>query len=218
MRLVRSLQPAGLALTSGLLAALLANAVLPSALALVLGSIVSRVVVPRSLVLSAMLLPLVFFGGVLAFGQLAEAIILPVEYLFVSRIDGAHRARLSQMIAAVPTIEVLEQPAVQVMIHEVQADARHGFESTPGQGAAAQLRWLTGLTGIVFSGSILARYSWWLPFVVILPAALNSLLRYRRTSSSLASCKRRWQANSMQMSGARPPSRPGLPGKRVCLG
>jgi ATP-binding cassette subfamily B protein len=80
------------------------------------------------------------------------------------------------MIAAVPTIEILEQADVQTMIREVEVDPRHGFESTPGQGAAAQLRWLTGLIGIVFSGIVLARYSWWLPFVVILPAAVNYIL------------------------------------------
>ncbi|GHO63059.1 hypothetical protein KSC_019510 [Ktedonobacter sp. SOSP1-52] len=133
MRLARALHRAGLVLTSSLLIALLANALVPPALAVVLGAIVSRVEGLKSLVLSAMLLPLAFFAGVLALGQLAEAIIQPMEYLLVNRIDGAHRARLSQMIAAVPTIEVLEQSSVQVMIREVEVDPRYGFESPLGR-------------------------------------------------------------------------------------
>jgi ABC-type multidrug transport system fused ATPase/permease subunit len=180
MRLVLALQQAGPVLTSSFLVALLANALVPPALAVVLGEIVSSVEVTPTNVLSVILLPLVFFAGVLVLGQLAEAFIQPMEYLLVNRIDGVHRAKLSQMIAAVPTIEVLEQSNVQAMIREVEADPRNGFESTPGQGAAAQLHWLTGLIGIVISALILARYAWWLPLVVILPAAINSLLRDRQ--------------------------------------
>ncbi len=177
MRLVKALQPAGMALTTGLLVAFLVDAVVPASLALALGNIISHVQVTTSGVLAAILLPLAFFAGVLILSQLAESIILPVEYLVVNRVDGAHRAGLSQMIAAVPTIEVLEQSDVHAMIREVEADPRNGFECTPGQGAVGQLRWLTGLIGIVFAGIVLARYSWWLPFVVILPAIVNSIIR-----------------------------------------
>lgn len=180
IRLARALHASGPALTSCFLVLVLMKSLIPPALAVVQGEIVSSITETRGDVLSAMLLPLIFFAGVLILGQLAEAIIQPVEYLVVNRIDGAHRARLSQMIAAVPTIEILEQADVQAMIREVEADPRNGFESTPGQGAAAQLRWLAGLIGIVFSGIVLARYSWWLPFVVILPAVVNGMLRDRQ--------------------------------------
>lgn len=189
MRLARALQGAGPALISFFLVALLVKALVPPALAVVQGEIVSRIQGTTGNVLSAMLLPLVVFAGVLIVGQLAEAILQPVEYLVVNRIDGVHRARLSQMIAAVPTIEVLEQADVQAMIREVEADPRNGFETTPGQGAAAQLRWLTGLIGIVFSGIVLAHYSWWLPVVVIVPAAINSVLLDRQN----AMVTRLWQ-------------------------
>lgn len=177
LQLIKILQSAGLTLTSGFFVVILINALVPPLLAVVLGEIVSHVEVTTSNVLSAMLLPLVFFAGVLILGQLTDAIIQPIEYLVVNRIDGTHRARLSQMIAMVPTIEVLEQQDVQVMIREVEADPRNGFESTLGQGAVAQLRWIAGLFGIIFFGIILARYSWWLPFVIILPAAINTMLR-----------------------------------------
>lgn len=176
IRLARALRASGLTLTSYFLVLLLIKSLVPPVLAVVQGGIISSIKETKGDVLSAILLPLIFFASVLVLDQLAEAIIQPVEYLVVNRIDGAHRARLSQMIAAVPTIEVLEQADVQTMIHQVEADPRYGFESTPGQGAAAQLRWLTGLIGIVFSGIVLARYSWWLPFIVILPAAVNSIL------------------------------------------
>lgn len=123
MRLARALQPAGLLLTSSLLVALLVDALAPAFLAVVLGDIVSRVEETTSDVLSVVLLPLAFFTGVLILSQLAETIIQPVEYLIVNRIDGAHRARLSQMIAAVSTIEILELSDVQVMIREVDGTA-----------------------------------------------------------------------------------------------
>lgn len=180
MRLARALQQAGLILTSGFLVALLVDALVPAFLAVVLGDIVSRVEGTTSDVLSVVLLPFAFFTGVLILGHLAETIIQPVEYLIVNRIDGVHRARLSQMIAAVSTIEILELSDVQVMIREVEADPRNGSESTPGQGAVAQLRWLIGLIGIASSGIVLARYSWWLPFIVILPAAINGMVRERQ--------------------------------------
>lgn len=189
IRLVKALRPAGLALTSSLLVALIIDALVPASIAVALGEIVSHVEVTTGDVLSAILFPLVFFAGVLILGQLAEAFIQPVEYLVANRIDGAHRVGLSQMIAALPTIEVLEQSEVQSMIREVEADPRNGFESTPGQGAVAQLRWLTGLIGIVASGIVLAHYSWWLPFIVILPAVLNSMLRDRENAVST----RLWQ-------------------------
>lgn len=177
IRLLGALRPAGPALLSGFFIALLANALMPAAFALVLGSMVAHITIATGDVLSAIFAPLAAFAGVLLLGQLAEVILEPLEYLVVNRIDGAHRAALSQMIAAVPTIEVLEQSSVQAMIREVEADPRNGYERTPGQGAAALLRWLTGLVGIVFSGLVLASYAWWLPVLLILPAALNSLIR-----------------------------------------
>lgn len=181
IRLARALHASSLTLTSSFLVLLLIKSLVPPALAFVQGEIVSSINAGGD-VLSAMLLPLAFFAGVLILSQLVEAVIQPMEYLIVNRIDGAHRASLSQMIAAVPTIEILEQTDVQAMIREVEVDPRHGFESTPGQGATAQLRWLTGLIGIVFSGIILARYSWWLPFVVILPAIINGILLDRHNA------------------------------------
>ncbi len=178
--MIRVLHLAGPALLSGFFIALLVNALLPASIALVLGDIVSHIDVATGDVLATILVPLAIFAGVMILGQLAEAILEPMEYLIVNRIDGKHRAALSRMIAAVPTIEVLEQSMVQAMIREVEADPRNGYERTPGQGASAQLRWLTGLVGIVFSGLVLARYAWWLPFLIILPAAVNSLIRDRQ--------------------------------------
>ena len=179
-RLFNALSSAGALLTLSLVVVLLIRAMVPPTLALVQGEIVSRILGVDDDLLSMVLLSLVLFASVLALGQLTEAIIQPVEYLAMNRIDGAHRASLSQMIAAVPTIELLEQSDVQAMIREVEADPRNGFDSTPGQGATALLRWLTGLIGIIFSGIVLARYSWWLPFVVIIPATVNTILRDRQ--------------------------------------
>lgn len=179
--LAKALRASGWAITSGFLILLLMKSLLPPALALAQGAIVTSIQEgAQDDVLTALFWPLVFFAVVLILGQVAEAFLQPMEYLVINRIDGAHRARLSQMVAAVPTIEILEQADIQKMIHEVEADPRKGFETTPGRGAAGQLRWLAGLIGIVSSGIILTLYSWWLPFVIILPAAINTLLLDRQ--------------------------------------
>lgn len=191
VQLAKALHPAGWLLISGLLLLLLIIAMLAPALAIAQGAIVFSIQEEvQGDVLSAMIWPLILFAGVLILGQIAEALVQPVEYLVINRIDGAHRAKLSQMIAAVPTIEILEQSDVQSMINEVEADPRKGFETTPGRGASGQLRWLTGLVGIFSSGLILARYAWWLPFVVILPAAINTFLLDRQN----VVVTRLWQA------------------------
>ena len=179
--LFRTLSGAGGPLVASLALVQLAAALVPAAVAVVLAALVARVGLADGDLGGAAVLPLVLFGAVLIIGHCAETVVEPLRYLAVSRIDGKHRRKISDLAASSPTIDALERPDVQAMIREVEADPRTGYERTPGEGAVAQVEWFCGLLGVAASAAVLAQFAWWLVPLIVLPAAVNRMLRNKQS-------------------------------------
>lgn len=180
MALLRLLADAGSATTAALAVALVVDALVPSAVALTLAALVGHIAHVTGTIGAAVIVPVVGFGAVILAGNIAEIAIDPLQFQATSRINGRHRARVVALTAAPVTIEALERPDVQAMIREVEADPQHGFERSVGEGATAQLQWLAGLAGVAALAVVLIRYAWWLPVLLLVPAAINRQLRNRQ--------------------------------------
>ncbi len=124
--------------------------------------------------------PLAAFAAVMLLGHLLDALIIPLEYLVTSRIDGAHRAAVARLAAASPTVAALERPDVQDLIRLAAADPANWTEKTPGDGALAQLRLLSQYTGLASSCAVLAAYSPWLVPALVLPALAGRAIQRRQ--------------------------------------
>ncbi|MEV5568319.1 ATP-binding cassette domain-containing protein, partial [Streptomyces sp. NPDC052196] len=61
-------------------------------------------------------------------------------------------------------------------------DPARGYDTTPAEGALAQLRWAAGLLGVAASCAVLTWYTWWLVPLVLLPALLNWLVSNRQSA------------------------------------
>ncbi|PZR52372.1 ABC transporter ATP-binding protein [Xylanimonas oleitrophica] len=197
VRLLRTLSDLGPGPTAAVVALLVVAALMPSGLAVALGLLVNAVESSAGTqgsgpagVSAAAMLPLVGFAAVYLLGYFAESLVGPLEYLAVSRVDRAHRARVAQMVAEAPTLDLVEDADTQRMIREVEADPRMGFDRTPGQGALGQVRALAGLVGVLCAAAVLAVHAWWLPLVVLAPATLNRFLRNQQA----VVITRHWQA------------------------
>ncbi|SIO90492.1 ABC transporter ATP-binding protein [Nocardiopsis sp. JB363] len=125
------------------------------------------------------LMPLALLALVMLVGQMGEAAAEPLEYLVRSRVDGAYRGRLIRAAGARRGVAALEDRRNQVLLRQVRADPEHGIESTPGDGTVATIRWLCGLAGTVTTCVVLARFSWWLVPIVLVPAVITVVVRYR---------------------------------------
>ncbi|GHD23304.1 multidrug ABC transporter permease [Nocardiopsis kunsanensis] len=130
-------------------------------------------------VITAALLPLAFLALVMLAGHLGDAAAEPLEYLVASRIDGAHRDRVAQMVRAPSEVGRLEAPETQALIRQVRADPEHGVETTPGDGTTAAVRVAAGLAGVAVTCAVLASFVWWLVPIVLVPALVTVVLRYR---------------------------------------
>jgi ATP-binding cassette subfamily B protein len=168
--LTLALRPARAPLLLALTGTLVVGSVIPAATAVALAFLISRPTVAAVVPLAAVLL--------LGYG--AEALIVPLEFLARARIDGRHRYDLARRAATTPTIDPLEDPAVQGLIRLARADPEHGPATTPADGALAQLRFGIGLLGVAASGLVLARYAWWLVPIVLAPAVVRWYVGARR--------------------------------------
>ncbi|MCX5053053.1 MULTISPECIES: ATP-binding cassette domain-containing protein [unclassified Streptomyces] len=171
-----------------LLAVLLVVAgLVPAAAAAMLGVLVAAVQRPDSAPAPVLVLVLVF-GVVLLIGHVAESLAAPLQYLVRSRIDGAHRRRLADLLSSQPTIEHIEDPAVRAAVRTARADPENWFERTPGDGALAVLVAATQTIGALTALVILIEYAWW--SLMLLPAAVAiEYLRGRRALRSTATLR-----------------------------
>ncbi|MBE3002346.1 ABC transporter ATP-binding protein [Nocardiopsis sp. HNM0947] len=128
---------------------------------------------------TAALLPLGFLALVMLAGHLGDAAAEPLEYLVSSRIDGAHRDRVARMVREPSELGTLEAPQTQALIRQVRADPEHGVETTPGDGTTAAVRVAAGLAGVAVTCAVLASFAWWLVPIVLVPALVTVVLRYR---------------------------------------
>jgi len=124
--------------------------------------------------------PLILLGATLIIAQVISAIYFPTMLVVQGRIDLAHRERMARLASRSETITVLEQPAVQDLIATANAEPSTWIEKTPGQGATAQLVLLVRYIGLITSGLVLARFSWWLVPVLVVPALGYRVLAQRQ--------------------------------------
>ncbi|MGW1816779.1 ABC transporter ATP-binding protein [Streptomyces sp. NPDC002125] len=152
---------------------------LPAATAVMLAELVRRFEAAGTTLppLATALAPLAVFVAVLLLGHVMDTVLEPLGYLVQATIDGVHRASIAELVSSTPTIEQLETPQARTLIRAAKADPENWTEHTPGEGAVALLRILTGLLGVAGSCVVLAGYAWWLVPVVLVPALINWALR-----------------------------------------
>ena len=159
----------------------LAESLIPAATATVVGLLVSRVTALHSTWgFSTVLLPLAAFGVVLFVSHAAEAVAEPLAYLAQQRIDGAHRAAVTGLVASSPTIDLLEQPEVQHLIRQAKADPDEYTQRTPGQAALAELDQAANAAGVAAACLVVAQFAWWLVPLLLIPSLICVRLRYRQ--------------------------------------
>lgn len=199
LRLWRLLWSAGHRTAAVIIVIRLTKQLIPSATALVIGELVRRVAeLDKTEGFRTLLWPLAVFGALLMVGHAAQAIMEPLAYRTQQRIDGAHRAAVSRLVASSRTIEVLERPTTQDLIRQANADPHEYTERTPGQAALAELDRAADLFGFIAIGFVVGQFSWWLVPLLLVPAAVCVRLRYRQRSDFI----RLWRAQLPELSKA----------------
>ncbi|MFB7258669.1 ABC transporter ATP-binding protein [Streptomyces nojiriensis] len=180
IRLLRILRAAGKPVVGILVVGLLLERLVPAASAMALAFLVDSLVQAGGTNLfESALTPLGVFAGVLVVGHVAEAAAAPLAFVAAARIDGWHRARVTQAAATSRRIQALERPEVQILVREALADRSRGYDSTPSDGAVSLVRWAASMLGAVAACLVLLTYAWWLVPVVLIPAVVNRVLRTR---------------------------------------
>ncbi|MBE1489491.1 ATP-binding cassette subfamily B protein [Plantactinospora soyae] len=178
LMLLGALRHAGAGSVGALSVAYAVSALIPAASAAAMGLLIGHVQLAVG-GLSSAALPLALFVVVLLLGHLVDAAIEPLRYLVRTRIDGAHRAEVASLAAAVPSLDRLEDPQVRDRIRLVAADPGNWTEKTPGDGALAQLHLLARYVGAAGAAAVLAAYAWWLIPLLAVPALVGRAVRSR---------------------------------------
>jgi ATP-binding cassette subfamily B protein len=124
--------------------------------------------------------PLIVLAATLVVAQVLSAIQFPTMLVIQGRINLAHRERVANLASRSETITVLERPAVQDLIATANAEPTTWIEKTPGQGATSQLQTIVRYFGLIASALVLARFSWWLVPLLMVPAFLSRLFSLRQ--------------------------------------
>ncbi|MEU5191604.1 ABC transporter ATP-binding protein [Streptomyces klenkii] len=181
LRLLRTLWSAGIGIAAIITVIRLAETLIPASTAMVVGLLVGRVTALNGTGgFGAVLLPLVAFGVVLLVSHAAETVVEPLAYLTQQRVDGAHRAAVTRLVASSPTIDLLEQPAVQHLIRQAKADPDEYTQRTPGQAALAALDQAADAVGVAAASLVVAQFAWWLVPLLLIPSLICVWLRYRQ--------------------------------------
>lgn len=180
LRLLRLLAGAGRGLTWTLSVLLLLQNLVPAATALAVAAVVRHLTATGTAGWQPVWAATAALVGLLALGHLADALAKPMASLAQSRIDGAHRIRVSSLTAGTETIETLEKPETHDLTRRAAADPENWTERTPGQGALAQLTLLMRYFGAASAAAVLAGFSPWLLPLLVVPAWLGRELRRRQ--------------------------------------
>ncbi|MFJ3640783.1 ABC transporter ATP-binding protein [Streptomyces sp. NPDC090108] len=181
LRLLRVLWSAGRGITAVITVIRLAERLVPAATAMAVGLLVNRVTaLDGARGLGTVLLPLAAFGAVLLVSHAAQTVVEPLAYLAQQRIDGAHRAAVTRLVASSPTIDLLEQPAAQHLIRQAKADPDEYTQRTPGQAALAELDQAADALGVAAACLVVAQFAWWLVPLLLIPSLVCVRLRYRQ--------------------------------------
>jgi ABC-type multidrug transport system fused ATPase/permease subunit len=179
LALGRALRSAGPGVVASLALVLVIGASVPAGVAVALGSLVGRIGHSGNDVLRGMLVSLLAFAAIVLIGHVADVLAKLLELQARIRIDGAHRSRLIRLATSIDGISHLEDPQVQRLIRQAGAEPDFGMPG-PADGALAQLRWATGLTGAAVICVILAEFAWWAVPLVLVPALISLHIRARQ--------------------------------------
>ena len=194
--LARCARDAGGRLLAGLSFLLLLQNLAPAGLAVATALLIGRIqhAVPSTL-LAAAAVPLAVFALVLGIGHAADAAVEPLMFLAGARIDGAHRARITELAATSPTVDRLEDPETQRLLRAARADPKNWTERTPGAGFAGLAQITAMLLGVLGSCAVLARFAWWLVPLVLIPALIQGWTLARRNRAFMLN----WRASYPHM-------------------
>ena len=172
IRLLKLLPDAGFPIITLYTAQLVISVLLPAATALATAGVVSRIEAHAGQpgAFSYAVPPLIFLAATLVGAQLVAAAHWPVLDVVYSRINATHRERLALLALGTPTITELERPYVQDLIKAASAESSTWVEKTPADGALSQLQLMMRYVGMAASALVIARFSWWLVPVIVLPA------------------------------------------------
>ncbi|MFD7617906.1 ABC transporter ATP-binding protein [Streptomyces sp. NPDC059802] len=191
LRLLRVLWSAGKGIAVVITVIRLMQRLIPAATAMLVGLLVSRVTALHGTGgFHTVLLPLAAFGVLLFVSHAAETAVEPLAYLAQHRIDGAHRAAVTRLVASSPTIDLLEKPEVQQLIRQAKADPDEQTQRTPGQAALAELDQVADVVGVAAACLVVAQFAWWLVPLLLIPSLLYAWLRYRQRLEAV----RLWRA------------------------
>jgi len=172
IKLLKLFPDAGYPITTLYAALLVISVLLPAATALATAAVVSRIEAhaghPGAFSFAAP--PLIFLAAALVGAQLVAAANWPVLDVAYSRINATHRERLALLALGTPTITELERPHVQDLIKAASAESTTWVEKTPADGALSQLQLIARYLGVAASALVVARFSWWLVPVIVVPA------------------------------------------------
>lgn len=175
LRLLKMLRSAGAWPVAGIVAVTAGTCLTPAASALTLGILVGRLEAALRAgtgVVNALLLPLAALAGVMLVGNLLESTREPLQYLVMSRIDGAYRAELSRLTSTSRTIGPLEQADTQNLVGIACADPRNWTERSPGTGAIALVSLLGRALTLISASAVVAACAWWLVPLLVIPAVV----------------------------------------------
>lgn len=194
--LARCARDAGGRLLAGLGLLIVLQNLAPAGIALATALLIDRIqhALPSHL-LAAATAPLVIFALILGIGHAADAALEPLTYLASSRIDGAHRARVTELAATSPTVDLLEDPESQRLLRAARADPMNWTERTPGDGATALIHLAAVFAGVLASCAVLARFAWWLVPLILIPAVTQWWVFVRRHQEFMLN----WRASRPEM-------------------
>ena len=172
IKLLKLFPDAGYPITTLYAALLVISVLLPAATALATAAVVSRIEAHAGHpgAFSFAVPPLIFLAAALVGAQLVAAANWPVLDVAYSRINATHRERLALLALGTPTITELERPHVQDLIKAASAESTTWVEKTPADGALSQLQLIARYLGVAASALVVARFSWWLVPVIVVPA------------------------------------------------
>lgn len=172
IKLLRLLPDAGYPVVVLYGAIMLVGMLLPAATALATAAVVGRIDAHAGVpgAFSFAVPPLIFLAATMLGAQLISAASWPIQDLIYARVNAAYRERLALLALGTATITQLERPHVQDLIKAASAESTTWVEKTPGDGALGQLSLMTRYVGLTASALVIARFSWWLVPVIVVPA------------------------------------------------
>ncbi|WP_157902984.1 ABC transporter ATP-binding protein [Streptomyces jeddahensis] len=107
-----------------------------------------------------------------------DGLMAPLRVLVEARCTRAHRTRVARIACAPVTLDPLEDPEVQDLLHTASAFPRNWTEHTPGAGAVALIEQWVRWVGVAAAAAVLAVYVWWAaPLLIVAALVVRRVVR-----------------------------------------